>query len=121
MRKKIVLFGLLPAGFSLGFLFYLGCAIGFAVCKVCGGTQSGIQGRVRSIIIPMRNHELHLHHWLISVVAAATSALQGFFLIAPGLFYGVLGGLIIQGILCYNDWHRIVKRRALCPALGPAD
>lgn len=121
MRKKLVLLGLLPAAFSLGYLFYLGCAIGFAICKVCGGAESGIQGRVRSIVIPMHNHELHLHHWLLSVVAASTSALQGFFLIAPGLFYGVLGGLILQGIFCYNDWHRIVRRRALCPELDPAD
>lgn len=121
MRKKLVLIGLLPAGFGLGYLFYLGCAVGFAICKVCGGTESGIQGRVRSIIIPLRNHELHLHHWLLSLVATVTSAIQGFSLIAPGLFYGILGGLIIQGIMCYDDWHRIVRRRILCPELEPAD
>jgi len=120
-QKKMVLIGLLPAGFGLGYLFYLGCAVGFAVCKLCGGAESGIPGRVRSIIIPLRSHELHLHHWLLSLVAAVTSAMQGFFLIAPGLFYGVLGGLILQGIFCYNDWHRIVKRKLLCPALEPAD
>ncbi len=116
-----MLLGLLPAAFGLGYLFYLGCAIGFTICKVCSGAESGIQGRVRSIIIPMRTHELHLHHWLLSVVAAGTSALQGFFLFAPGLFYGVLGGLILQGIFCYNDWHRIVKRRVLYPELDPVE
>ncbi len=121
MRKKMLLIGLLPAAFSLGYLFYLGCAIGFGICKVCGGAESGIQGRVRSIVIPIRNHELHLHHWLLSVVAAGTSALQGYFLIAPALFYGVLGGLILQGIYCYSDWHRIVKRRVLCPELEPVE
>ena len=111
LRKRLVLLSLVPAGFSLGYLFYLGCAAGFAVCKVCGGTESGLQGRVRSIIIPIRSHELHLHHWLLSAVATATSAIHGFSLVTPGLFYGVLGGLMLQGILCYNDWHRIVKRR----------
>ena len=118
-RKRLVLISLLPAGFGLGYLFYLGCAVGFAACRVCGGAESGIQGRVRSIIIPLRTHELHLHHWLISAVATITSAIHGFSLIAPGLFYGVLGGLILQGILCYDDWHRIVKRRVLCPQLAP--
>jgi hypothetical protein len=111
LRKRLMLLSLVPAGFSLGYLFYLGCAAGFAVCKVCGGTESGLQGRVRSIIIPIRSHELHLHHWLLSAVATTTSAIHGFSLVTPGLFYGVLGGLMLQGILCYNDWHRIVKRR----------
>lgn len=116
-RKRFVLISLLPAGFGLGYLFYLGCAVGFSVSKFCGGAESGIQGRVRSIIIPLRSHELHLHHWLLSTVATITSAIQGFSLVAPGLFYGVLGGLILQGILCYDDWHRIVKRRVLCTKL----
>ena len=121
IRQKLVLLGLVPAGFGLGYLFYLGCALGFVACKFCGGAESGIQGRVRSIIIPLRSYELHLHHWLLSLVAAVTSAVQGFSLIAPGLFYGVLGGLIIQGILCYNDWHSVVKRRVLCPVLETVD
>jgi len=112
-RKTLLLLGLLPAGLTLGYLFYLGCAAGFVVCKFCGGAQEGIQGRVRSIIIPLRTHELHLHHWLISVVATVASAVHGFFLFAPGLFYGILGGLILQGILCYGDWHRVIKRRDL--------
>jgi hypothetical protein len=111
MRKKLVLLGLLPAGLSLGFLFYLGCAVGFGICKFCGGADSGIQGRVRSIIIPLHDYEVHLHHWLLSLVAVATSALQGFFIVAPGLFYGVLGGLVLQGIFCYNDWHRMHSSR----------
>jgi len=121
MRRKLVLLGLLPAGIGMGYLFYLGCAVGFAVCKFCGGADAGIQGRVRSIVIPLHNYEVHLHHWLLSLLAVATSALQGFFLVAPGLFYGILGGLVLQGIYCYNDWHRIVRRRILCPDLEPAD
>ncbi len=117
MVKKLVLLGLLPVGLTMGYLFYLGCAAGFAICKFCGGAEAGIQGRVRSIIIPLSGYEIHLHHWLLSVIATVTSAVQGFFLIAPGLFYGVLGGLILQGVLCYGDWHRIIRKRCLAPAL----
>ena len=120
-RKTLILLGLLPAGLTLGYLFYLGCAAGFFICKFCGGAQEGIQGRVRSVIIPLRNHELHLHHWLISVVATVASALHGFFLFAPGLFYGILGGLILQGILCYGDWHRILRRRNLLSVFDQPD
>ena len=120
-RKTLILIGLLPAGLTLGYLFYLGCAAGFFICKACGGAGEGIQGRVRSIVIPLRTHELHLHHWLISVVATVASAVYGFFLIAPGLFYGILGGLILQGILCYNDWHRILKRRSFLSVFDKPD
>jgi hypothetical protein len=120
-KKRLVLVGMVPAGISLGYLFCLGCAAGFVICKLCGGAEAGIQGRVRSVIIPLRNYELHLHHWVLSLFAAIASAIQGFFLIAPGLFYGVLGGLILQGILCYSDWHRIVKRRSILAALEPSE
>ena len=120
-RKTLILVGLLPAGLALGYLFYFGCAAGFFICKACGGAEEGIQGRVRSIIIPLRTHELHLHHWLLSVVATVASVVHGFFLFAPGLFYGILGGLILQGILCYGDWHRIFKRRSFLSVFDEPD
>lgn len=111
VRKKVIIIGLVPAGIFLGYLFYLGCAVGFAACKFCGGETAGVQGRIKSIVIPLQSYELHLHHWLLSAVAVVTSAIQGFSLLAPGLFYGVLGGLVLQGIYCYEDWHRVVRRR----------
>ena len=120
-KKRLVFMGMVPAGISLGYLFVLGCAAGFVLCKWCGGAEAGIQGRVRSIIIPLRNYELHLHHWVLSLIAAVASALHGFFLVAPGLFYGVLGGLILQGIFCYNDWHQILKRREFLSVLEPLE
>jgi fructose-1,6-bisphosphatase/inositol monophosphatase family enzyme len=70
-KKRLVLMGMVPAGITLGYLFCLGCAAGFVICKLCGGAEAGIQGRVRSIIIPLRNYELHLHHWVLSLVAAS--------------------------------------------------
>jgi hypothetical protein len=121
LRKKLVLIVLLPSGIAWGYLFYLSCAAGFALSHYCGGKESGRQGRVKSIIIPLWRHELHLHHWFLATVAAISSAVQGFFLVRPELFYGVLGGLVLQGIYCYKDWHRIVKRRAMLPALQQAD
>ncbi|HHE41053.1 MAG TPA: hypothetical protein ENL12_00185 [Dehalococcoidia bacterium] len=111
MRRKVIVLGLVPAGIALGYFFYLGCALGFAASKYFGGRKAGVQGRIKSIVIPLKSYELHLHHWLLSAVAVTTSAIQGFSLLAPGLFYGILGGLVLQGIYCYEDWHRIVRRR----------
>ena len=112
VRKRLFLIGLLPAGIGWGYLFYLSWAIGFAISKYCGGKKDGRAGRVRSIIIPCCRYELHLHHWFVAFLAGAISATSGFFLVAPELFYGFLSGLAFQGIYCYGDWHRIVKRKS---------
>lgn len=113
MRKRLILFSLLAAGIGWGYLFYLCWAIGFAISKYCGGRKDGRPGRVRSIIIPWRRYELHLHHWFLFSLAGAISTASGFFLVAPELFYGFLSGLAFQGIYCYGDWHRIVKRKSV--------
>lgn len=112
VRKKVFLIALLPAGIAWGYLFYLCLAIGFAISKYCGGRKDGSPGRVRSVIIPWRRYELHLHHWILFSMAGAMSAASGFFLVRPELFYGFLSGLAFQGIYCYGDWHRIVKRKS---------
>jgi len=121
VRKKLVLLALLPSGIAWGYIFYLSCAVAFAVTHYCGGEECGRPGRVKSIVIPLRRYELHLHHWFLATLAAAGSALQGFFLVRPEFFYGILGGLVLQGIYCYKDWHRIVRKRVLLPALQQVD
>jgi len=121
MRKKLVLLGLLPSGIALGYLFYLSIAVGFILSHLCGGETSGKRGRVRSLILPLRQYELHLHHWFLASVAAASSAIHGFSIGNPGVFYGILSGLMLQGIYCYTDWHRILRRKVLLPALEPVE
>ncbi|MBN1857437.1 MAG: hypothetical protein JW846_10860 [Dehalococcoidia bacterium] len=121
LGKKIVLLGALPAGIAFGYLFYLSIAAGFAISHFCGGEASGKRGRVRSLILPLRQYELHFHHWLLALVAATGSAIHGFSIGNPGVFYGLLSGLTFQGIYCYTDWHRILKRRALAPAYESVD
>jgi len=121
VRKRLILFSLLAAGIGWGYLFYLCWAIGFAISKYCGGRKDGRPGRVRSIIIPWRGYEFHLHHWLLASLVGAISALNGFSLVSPGLFYGFLGGLIFQGLYCYTDWHRIVKSKNIPPATLEAE
>jgi len=108
VRKKLILFSLLTAGIVWGYSFYLSWAAAFALSKFCGGRENGIPGKLRSVIIPWRRYQFHLHHWLLASLTAAVSAVSGFSLISPGLFYGFLGGLIFQGIYCYTDWHRII-------------
>lgn len=110
-RKKFFLAALLLPGALLGLLFYPACGIGFAVSKYCSGKRDGERGKVRSIIIRWRGRQLHLHHWFLSSVAGVISAFSGFFLLSPALFYGFIGGMVLQGIYCYGDWHRIIRRK----------
>ncbi len=110
MRKKLICIGLLPAGVGFGYLFYISWGIGLAVSKYFSGEKDGRPGRVKSIIISWRRYELHLHHWFLSSLAGAIIAVEGSSLVIPELLYGFIGGLVFQGIYCYSDWYRIVKR-----------
>jgi uncharacterized metal-binding protein len=75
------------------------------------GKTNGKQGRIRSIVIPFGRHEVHLHHWLISSGIIILSLIIGVQFLASVIFYGVLSGLVFQGIYCYSDWHKILIPR----------
>ena len=111
LRKKLILVTLLLGGIISGYISYLAWAAGYALTMLCSGRKEGTGGKVKSVIIPWRRYQLHLHHWLLTSVAAAISAISGFFLFTPELFYGFLSGILFQGIYCYGDWHKIVKRK----------
>jgi len=46
-------------------------------------------------------YKIHLHHWLISLVALP--------FVQHPFIKGLLVGGIIHGILMYDDWHQIIK------------
>ncbi len=111
MRRKFAIVSLLSTGITLGYLHYITWLIGFAIAKYLGGKTEGKPGRLKSIVIPLRKYELHLHHWFISLVIGVISAVKGIYFVSPEIFYGFLGGLVFQGTYCYNDWYKIVKPR----------
>ena len=53
----------------------------------------------------------------ITELTCHARGVAGFFPIKPELFYGFLSGLAFQGIYCYGDWHRTVKRKIVLPTL----
>ena len=117
-RKRLVIaLALLVAIFLFYFSFYLSyvsCFVGFIVARYGGSKQEGKPGRVSSVIVSWRRYHLHLHHWVIAFLTSGICALKGVYMITPELFYGFLGGLILQGIYCYDDWHRIIFLRSRC-------
>jgi len=117
MRRKIVLICLVAVCIVLGVLCYKAWFAAFFVTKFLSGRREGHQGIVRSVIIPWRSYRLHLHHWLIALIVGGVLLTRGFYVVTPQVFYGVLAAAIFQGIYCYEDWYRIIKRKVILPVL----
>lgn len=115
MRKKIALISVI-VGFCLcGVICYKTWIIVFVITKYLSGRKDGRQGIVRSIIIPWRNYQFHLHHWFIALIIGGVCVVKGFYILAPQISYAFLSAIIFQGIYCYGDWYRIIKRRKTLP------
>jgi len=118
MRKKIILIGLIASFLFLGIVCYKSWFATFAVTKCLSGRTDGKQGIVRSIIIPWRNYQLHLHHWFLALIVGGVFMVKGFYILAPEVLYGFLSAIIFQGVYCYKDWYRILKRKSVLPTLA---
>jgi len=115
MRKKIVLISVI-AGFCLcGVLCYKTLIIAFVITKYLSGRKEGKQGIVKSIIIPWRNYHFHVHHWCIALIIGGVCLVKGFYILAPEISFGFLSAIVFQGIYCYRDWYRIIKRKKALP------
>ncbi len=95
----------------LGYLFLLSGLIGFLASKYVAGKSVGERGKLRSVVIPLRRWGVHLHHWLYSLFLISLSFTTGMHFLTPEITYGLLGGLVFQGIYCYGDWHVILVSR----------
>jgi len=118
MRKKVVLVSLIIGFCFFGVLCYKSWIITFVITKCLSGRTAGKQGIVRSIIIPWRNYQLHLHHWFLALIVGGLFVVRSFYILAPEISYGVLSAVIFQGIYYYEDWYRIVKRKNVLPTLA---
>ena len=121
MRKKIVLISLIAVFIFLGIFCYKTWFVAFAATKYLSGRTDGKQGIVRSIIIPWRNYQLHLHHWFLALIVGGVLVVKGFYLLAPEVSYGFLSAIIFQGIYCYGDWYRIIRKKKRSANSGAAN
>ena len=112
MKKRLVaIMSAVVAAVMLGYLFLLSLLIGFIASKLLAGKSAGERGKIRSVVIPLRRWAVHLHHWLYSSFLISLSFTTGTHFITPEVTYGLLGGLVFQGIYCYGDWHVILISR----------
>jgi len=111
-RKKLIcVLSILGVAVFFGYFFVLSWLLGFVVCRWGGGKRIGERGRIKSIIIPIGRHKVHLHHWVIALLLIGLSFVQSVPFLSPAIVYGFLGGVAFHGIYSYADWHRILIPR----------
>lgn len=111
----------LSAVLLLGYLHFLAISISsFLVTKYLSARETAQPGKLPSILVPLGNYRLHLHHWLVSSCALVVAfvLVDASWLGLPSeMLYGALSGIAFQGIYCYDDWHQIIKPRWLPSAV----
>ncbi len=110
-KRLVAILLTIVATIMLGYLFFLSWLTGFLASKYTAGKSAGEPGKVRSLVIPFRKWGFHLHHWLCSLCLIGLSSITGIYILTSTITYGLLGGLIFQGIYCYSDWHVILINR----------
>jgi len=98
---------------KIGFL--TGSSMGYFSGSFLAGSQTSQPGVIDSIILSFNGWQLHLHHWLISLglLIFLYSFLRKKYPISSFILafsFGILSGLIFQGIFCYDDWYKILIR-----------
>lgn len=96
----------------ISFEIYLGVLIGFLGAIFLAGKETGKQGYVKSVILDCGKYKLHLHHWLLGLSFVPLAVHYNLAFFSDQFALGMMGGLIYQGITCYNDWHRVIIRKA---------
>ena len=85
------------------YILILGIIIGFLVAKICCGKKAGDPGLFR-LRFNLKKYIVHLHHWLLASIGLIILILLNFY---NNIIYGILIGLIIQG-LTYKDFYKII-------------
>lgn len=84
--------------------------IGYLAARFLAGHKEKATGRFPNLVFQFRNHKIHMHHWIVFSNVLVVTLIFHFFVITPYLFYGFLGGVVVQGVLYYDDWREIVVK-----------
>ena len=100
----------LVTSFYYSFSFTGGIVVGYVLCKIfCHFFVNN--GRIDSIFIDYGKWQIHLHHWILGILLLAILWIIDHYYL-PTFFAGAICGIIIQDIYDYNDWHRVILKKA---------
>ena len=90
-------------------LFLLAAIIGYFFAKFTSGPTEGVPGKIPSLRFNLGQYTIHLHHWL-------WGSLVGLLLLITGsghpFIYGLLAGIITQGLTYWDYFYVIYKKDA---------
>lgn len=86
-----------------------GIIIGFYITKMLSGKREGEEGIIHSFQFDIGKYHVHLHHWIIAIIILTILLIIGYY---HDLVYGILIGLLIQG-LTYRDFYKIIFPRGI--------
>jgi len=113
MKLKKIIFHISVA-VSIGYislLLYLGLIFGYFSAKIFLAGKIDLPRRIGMIKFKLRNYQFHLHHWLLSLILIIIALFKDLMPFMPReLFFGILGGIIVQDIYWDKDWHRVISR-----------
>jgi Na+/glutamate symporter len=108
--KKKIFWGIPVA--LVSFELFFGVLLGYLIGKFIAGKETGEIGKVKSLNFKIGNYKIHLHHWLYSSGILTSFILFNFSPPWPQFSFGLFGGLIVQGIISYSDWHKILTKHS---------
>ena len=90
---------------------FFGAISGYFIAKILAGRETGKKGLFNSFTLNIGAWKLHLHHWMYGLGVALSAVALGINLPFPQFSFGLLAGLVFQGLSDYSDWHRVFIRK----------
>lgn len=111
IKEKFLILSIVAVIYFWGIWASLGLIFGYLTTKYFAGPAEKIRGRSPSLNkIPLGKYRLHLHHWILATSCLIVFRLTGIFDSSSFIFW-MSGGAVLQGVLCYGDWYRVVYRK----------
>jgi len=111
IKSKKLFLGMPVAVFSPEIFF--GALSGYLLTDFFSGKEAGLQGKMKSLAFDIGRWRIHFHHWLWGLGILLSILLININLPFHQFSFGILGGMIFQGISCYPDWHKIIVKKEI--------
>ena len=109
IKEKFLIISITTVIYFWGVWASLGLIFGYLATKYFSGPMEKERGKMPSLRMSIGKYNLHVHHWLVAASCLLTFQFSG--ILDPNNFiFWLGGGMALQGILCYNDWYKIVYK-----------
>ncbi len=108
--KKIILPGIIFISSFYSVLFTLGLIFGY--CAVIYFFKKMWNKKIaKPIFLNFGKWQIHLHHWLLGLLALCVIGDVRLFHILPKFFLGFIGGIICHDLYFDKEWYKVVLRK----------